>query len=535
MNDSAIPPFNSVLQLMQQAQFERAAEGLLLHERAKPADPAIKRLIGRCYVALKRPGEAVTYLTDAFRLAPFEQTNVLEIVQTFIQMDAYPAAIQILGFVAERNPNDFDLVKSLLDVQSAYIKHLEAHSEGDRALRNIHRLLKAHLQGKKIMVDTLQWGTMGGLALDAAIFPKIKAAGHLNQTDPVFLSGEAANQQLLRMISRVVPVAEIPSLGKEQFLGYIPEKSEYFLETGRIKHKLFGKGYESLFDDCFEFYHSTNGRTYYPASQHESIAARSETVSFTTEEQQYARTFMRERMGIPPEAWWVCLYARDPGYYGEDSKSGKFFRNAAVSSYKAAIAHILERGGHVVRVGSGTSIPLDIQHARIFDYAFKCRDQLMDMFLIAQCRFLLGSPSGLTHLAFTFKTRALNVHTINFYPSWGQLYVPKKPRCVRSGKPLRLPEFLQRTYHNPEFWPMWEDGVMQRERLGIEYDENSEGELGDAVEEFFLRLDGKYVESEREFKLRSAFESLTKELPGPYQIRTPISTRFLDKNSYLLD
>ena len=113
--------------------------------------------------------------------------------------------------------------------------------------------------------------------------------------------------------------------------------------------------------------------------------------------------------------------------------------------------------------------------------------------------------------------------------------MPKRPRCLRTGKLLGIREYLKRTYETEEFWPLWEDGLGQAQKLGIEYLSNTSEEILTSANEFLLRQQGQYQEDEEEITLRTKFFEIVDKVPGPYRFFTPISTSFLRMNSYLLD
>jgi putative glycosyltransferase (TIGR04372 family) len=100
-----------------------------------------------------------------------------------------------------------------------------------------------------------------------------------------------------------------------------------------------------------------------------------------------------ESVGIPEDAWFVVLHLRDSRWKGMTAGMHGI-RNVDPTTYLAAIAEITGRGGWVIRIGDADSLPLP-PIANFFDY---CRSELradwMDIFLLASCRFMLGTNSG---------------------------------------------------------------------------------------------------------------------------------------------
>jgi putative glycosyltransferase (TIGR04372 family) len=479
---------------------------------------------------------AIHYAANLFIANPRDVSVVITVAKFLVPLRPVGCEIaqQILKAHMKIVEPEPAVLKCLIEVQESYIQDLKADRNPDQAITSLHVLLTEYLRGKKIHVDTLEWSIMGGLAIDAAMLPKIKAAGYLQEKDPIFLCGEAANMQIVKLLAREVPIAFTPHIGRDNYFSYNHAESRYSLNADRFKEALFGERYAHIFDDCFEFVHSTNGRSYYPTEKHAEIVARKERIGFNPEETSYAQDFIRHKLNLPADAWWVCLYARDAGYYHESTHDDKFFRNAPLPSFHAAIEEIIAAGGYVIRIGSQTPVKLEYQHPQVRDYASNFRDELMDLYLIAHARFLFGSPSGLTHVAFTFNTPALNVHTINCFGTWGALYIPKKPWLISEKRYLTLNEYFAKTYYQPKFFEVWENGVEQRKRFGVEYHDNTEAEITAACKEYLARAAGTYQESPEEQLLRKQFDEITQALPGPFKFKTPISTSFLAMNRYLL-
>ena len=108
---------------------------------------------------------------------------------------------------------------------------------------------------------------------------------------------------------------------------------------------------------------------------------------------------MKERVGIPADAWYVCLHVRDSSHYSELPGTGQTHRNADIKNYLKAIEYITRQGGWVIKLGGPRSPKLP-KMPRVFDYTrSRYRSDLMDMFLIRNSRFFIGTTSGLTNVA----------------------------------------------------------------------------------------------------------------------------------------
>lgn len=110
-----------------------------------------------------------------------------------------------------------------------------------------------------------------------------------------------------------------------------------------------------------------------------------------------------EAIGVPHDAWFVCIHAREGGYSPYD-EADHSFRDCDIATYVAAAQEIADRGGWCIRMGDKTMKPLRPQK-NVVDYALSSvRSDWMDLFLCASSRFFLGNTSGLIFLATVFGT-----------------------------------------------------------------------------------------------------------------------------------
>jgi putative glycosyltransferase (TIGR04372 family) len=155
-----------------------------------------------------------------------------------------------------------------------------------------------------------------------------------------------------------------------------------------------------------------------------------------------------EALGLPRHAWFVALHVREREPTG--LRSGlNAVRNADVSAYHSAIAEIGRHGGWVVRVGdpSMTGLP---SIANVIDYCHSAaRADWMDVFILARCRFLMGTNSGPAFVPALYGTPVL---LTNWWPAaerpWHQsdIFVPKLLRRLSDGRYLTLSETLREPF-----------------------------------------------------------------------------------------
>jgi putative glycosyltransferase (TIGR04372 family) len=111
---------------------------------------------------------------------------------------------------------------------------------------------------------------------------------------------------------------------------------------------------------------------------------------------------MKKRIGMPEDAWYVCLHVRDASHYGELPGTGQTHRNADITNYLKAVQYITGRGGWVIKLG-GRKSPKLPEMPGVFDYTrSQYRSNIMDMLLIRNARMFIGTTSGLTNVAVSF-------------------------------------------------------------------------------------------------------------------------------------
>jgi putative glycosyltransferase (TIGR04372 family) len=192
-----------------------------------------------------------------------------------------------------------------------------------------------------------------------------------------------------------------------------------------------------------------------------------------------------ESLGMPADAWFVCLHVRESGFHQLNDET----RNATLPTYFKAIKTITDRGGWVVRIGDASMTPLPAME-RVIDYPHTAlKSPAMDVFLCAECRFIVGMHSGLSHMPYSFgrpsvMTNWLNTGSLPPYPRDG-IYLPKLLRTLTDHHLLPLRDTLG------EVWGARCYGKCDLKSHGVELVDNSEDDINDAVLEMLARLDGR--------------------------------------------
>jgi putative glycosyltransferase (TIGR04372 family) len=224
-------------------------------------------------------------------------------------------------------------------------------------------------------------------------------------------------------------------------------------------------------------------------------------LSLTAADRDYGRGVLRA-LGVPADAWFVCLHVREPGYHKEFGNTHQSHRNADVLNYLPALREITRRGGWVVRMGDPSMTPLPKMRG-VVDYALSdLKTERMDVFLCGASRFFLGVASGLCQLPTTFGVPCVLTNwASNALPLYScrDLFIPKPIRSVAEDRVLTFEEMYADPVRHAAY-----SGVFLFER-GLQAIENTPEELRDVVTEMLDQLDGTAVYSAADVDLQGRF------------------------------
>ncbi len=241
------------------------------------------------------------------------------------------------------------------------------------------------------------------------------------------------------------------------------------------------------------------------------------------------------RFGVPRDAWWVAIHAREAGYVRDPSHrdSDQTNRNADIRTYIPAVEHIIEQGGWVIRMGDPAMSHFP-KMERVIDYVHTdmfC--DWMDLFLTARCRFMLGTSSGPNLLPWVFgrPVAMVNYTSPGVYAdpdSSSAIYIFKPHWSDREQRLLSFVEILQ----SPLAF-MWSDRTIATH--GVRLLDNSPDEILDLTKEMFEVLGGKAVYTGEDERRRQRFDELRNarhRFPSPTLTR--LGRDFLEKYDRLL-
>ncbi len=195
---------------------------------------------------------------------------------------------------------------------------------------------------------------------------------------------------------------------------------------------------------------------------------------------------IKRSWGMSPDDWYVCLHMRDASHYNEAQGTGQAHRNTGTKNYKQVLKYITDKGGWVIKLG-GPSSPKLPRMQRVIDYARgNYRSEMLDLHLIRNARYFIGTTSGLTNVAISFGVPSALVNCITTDAQlWGeQVRFAVKLVRLRSGRLISQRELTS----TPWRWRTFSaDVVAQNDAIIID---NTPDEILETVKEVELLAEG---------------------------------------------
>jgi putative glycosyltransferase (TIGR04372 family) len=235
-------------------------------------------------------------------------------------------------------------------------------------------------------------------------------------------------------------------------------------------------------------------------------------------------------LGLPRDAWHVCIHVREPGFSPAD-ESVHAYRNSDPRALNPAVAEIVRRGGWCVRMGDPTMTPLDPVPG-VIDYAHHpLRSARLDVLLCARARFFLGNTSGLTLVSSVFGVPSalanlVPLSVLAFLSS--DIGIPKLLRAKTGDRILTFAEILDSPVGDYRYTRLYADA-------GLEVIENTPQDIAELAAEMLDRLEGRYQAATGDEDLQQRFMRLLR--PGHYShgAASRVGAAFLRKYRHLLE
>jgi putative glycosyltransferase (TIGR04372 family) len=364
-----------------------------------------------------------------------------------------------------------------------------------------------------LILKAMQWrfifihNRIGHLALEVDWFLKRRALGEFRAIRPfLFLryGGHAANPALLRVWGRYMPIVISPVL---QVLAY---PLTYF------RMLLVHLHYADLGE---------------PADYPRLAGLWGDRPSFLVLPDDIRERGRRnlQALGLPPDAWFVCVHARDNLFSPTDA-GYNVLRNCDIANYEQAVDAIVARGGWCFRMGEPNARDLRPRAGVVNYHSSSFKSDWMDVFLCANTLFFLGNTSGIYTVSTVAGRPCALANMIPHGACYGfgaqDISIVKYFRD-RAGNVMRFDDIFRSDMSTFSY--------SFADIEGLTVVENSPEEIRDLAVEMLDKLEGKIEYTKEDEDLQAAFRSLLDDRHYTYYATGRIGRNFLRQNRHLLN
>jgi putative glycosyltransferase (TIGR04372 family) len=269
----------------------------------------------------------------------------------------------------------------------------------------------------------------------------------------------------------------------------------------------------------------------------ETWAREQPALQFSEGEVLAGKSLQKELLGDDSKPF-VCIGIAERIYYEQKNATEHEVEShldlySCMPDWKNYVASTEALGKHsikTVRMGQFVSNKLvDTTESSIIDYASTARSEFGDVWLLANCKFVLVGATGLWWIASTFNkpTVLTDSYTLN-YSTFG-----KNDLTILQLAWSRTDKKLM-----PFDWIIAHNEWAQRRALiqgDIEIVKNTAEEITEVVLEMNQRIDGTWVETDEDIELQERFKKLRQHQP-PWKVQQSvrIGAAFLRRYKHLL-
>ncbi len=175
---------------------------------------------------------------------------------------------------------------------------------------------------------------------------------------------------------------------------------------------------------------------------------------------------------------FVCLHVRDNKYRNDIGR--REYRNSDINNYIELINFLTSKDYYVFRLGDKPAPKVNFSNKQFIDVPYSnIKSELMDLFLIKECEFYVGTLSGTLDTAYLFNKPVLLTNTYELFPSFprkkNDRAIFKKIIDKKTEETINIKDFAKFNinYHHPSI-----------DINDIMFEENSEEELYNAMKEY---------------------------------------------------
>ena len=205
---------------------------------------------------------------------------------------------------------------------------------------------------------------------------------------------------------------------------------------------------------------------------------------------------------------YICYAVRTESYYLRLAEQGvavkpRSVRNPSEELYLEALTQISGNVVSIFRMGKDIENVLDAKkYPDVIDYAITQRSDLLDVFLLSRCKYLLVGNTGLFWISALFGKPTLHcdLYDIRHQVLTRDLMIFQKVWLKNENRFATISEMLEmRSEYADE---------RHQIRLGVELVRNSFDEILEACNEMNSRIDGTWVTTQQDEELQRRYQEL---------------------------
>lgn len=249
------------------------------------------------------------------------------------------------------------------------------------------------------------------------------------------------------------------------------------------------------------------------------------------------------KLKIPKNAKWVCIHNRDNEYLkkthkyiSNDQLKDHSHRNFNIKDLFNASEFLIKNGYYVIRIGNIQETKFDLISQKAIDYSnSKYKNDLMDIYLLSNCKFYLGSDSGIGNVA-VISNKYVGLINLTYYSnlniqSFKRFVIFKKFYSKKLKRYLSLREIYSNNYHTLS-------KANEFDNLNIKLIDNSSDEIENLSIEMEKKINGTWKISKEDINYHNIFWSIISKYDQKKNNNYDdiyVSNYYLKNNLYLLD
>lgn len=250
-------------------------------------------------------------------------------------------------------------------------------------------------------------------------------------------------------------------------------------------------------------------------------------LTLTAEDADWGEQQLRA-LGIPADAWFVSVHAREGGFSPVDEVLHSH-RNGEISNLMPAMKAMTDRGGWVIRLGDPTMKQLPSM-SQVIDYAHHpLRSARLDIILCARSKFIIGNSSGIFIVGSIFGVPSALANMIPF-PTMGflaqDIFIPKLFWLNQEKRHLNFKEIMSSPISTYRYASLYQQS-------NVTVEETSAEDILAMTIEMFDKLDGKWIATNEDKDNINQFMQLMTSKHYAYGACSSVSSSFLNNHRHL--